>query len=121
MRGIQRVSSLAAAVAITLMPTLLFAQRPRRGEEGPPRDPLRFEFVGSASGGRVASVAGVPGSSQVYYAGAASGGVWKTTDGGRTFLPIFDSEPVQAIGALAVAPSDSSIVSRFQTVGVSAS
>ena len=45
--------------------------------------------------------------SDVYYLGAASGGVWKTTDSGATFAPIFDDQPSQAIGALAVAPSDS--------------
>ena len=39
-----------------------------------------------------------------YYAGAASGGVWKTTDGAKTFEPVFDDQPVQAIGALALAP-----------------
>ncbi|MBI1876270.1 MAG: sialidase, partial [Acidobacteria bacterium] len=47
-----------------------------------------------------------PGDTNTYYAGAASGGVWKTTDGGRTFTPVFDDQPVQAIGTLALAPSD---------------
>ena len=73
-------------------------------------DPLRFKFMGPASGGRIASVAGVPGDVNIYYAGAASGGVWKSTDGAKTFAPVSDAIGVAAIGALAVAPSDPNIV-----------
>src|SRR5436189_4062978 len=76
----------------------------------PPQNPFRFEYVGPPSAGRIASVAGVPGDPSTYYAGAASGGIWKTSDSGQTFTPIFDAEPVQAIGALAMAPSDPKIV-----------
>jgi photosystem II stability/assembly factor-like uncharacterized protein len=79
-----------------------FAQTPNQG--------LRFRFVGPAVGNRVAAIAGVPGDPTIYYAGAASGGVWKTSDGGENWAPIFDSQPVTAIGALAVSPSSSSIV-----------
>src|SRR5438046_2110482 len=71
---------------------------------------LAFRFVGPVVGNRIASVAGVPGDPFTYYAGAASGGVWKTTDGGIRWDPVSDSLPVQAIGALAVAPSDPNIV-----------
>ncbi|HEV2618241.1 MAG TPA: hypothetical protein VGU63_16700 [Candidatus Acidoferrales bacterium] len=74
------------------------------------QEQFRFRFIGPAVGNRVASVAGVQGNSSVYYAGAASGGVWKTTDGGIRWAPIFDKEPVAAIGALAVAPSDPNVV-----------
>ena len=73
-------------------------------------DAFRFRFVGPTQGNRVASVAGVPGDMTTYYAGAASGGVWKSTDGGNHWDPIFDNEPVAAIGALAVSPSDPNIV-----------
>ena len=52
----------------------------------------------------------MPGDTAVWYLGSASGGVWKSVDGGHSFGPIFDNEPVQAIGALAVAPSDPNIV-----------
>jgi photosystem II stability/assembly factor-like uncharacterized protein len=58
----------------------------------------------------VASVAGIPGDTSTYYAGAASGGVWKTTDGGNRWDPIFDKQPAAAIGAIAVAPSDPSVI-----------
>ncbi|HKT69820.1 MAG TPA: hypothetical protein VJP83_10300, partial [Terriglobales bacterium] len=71
---------------------------------------FRFRFVGPAIGNRVASIAGVPGDPSTYYAGAASGGVWKSSDGGNRWDPMFDKEPVAAIGALAVAASDHSIV-----------
>ena len=92
-------------VAACALPSL--AQR-RRGEGG--QEQFRFRFIGPTVGNRVASVAGVPGDPNVYYAGAASGGVWKTTDGGGRWLPIFDKEPVAAIGSLAVAPSDPNVV-----------
>ena len=82
----------------------------RRGGGGPPADALSFRFLGPVVGNRVASIAGVPGDPSIYYAGAASGGVWKTTDGGIRWVPVADSMPVAAIGALAVAPSDPSIV-----------
>jgi photosystem II stability/assembly factor-like uncharacterized protein len=65
---------------------------------------LRFRHVGP-EGNRASAVAGVPGNPMVAYIGAASGGVWKTADGGSTWEPTFDDQPAQAIGALAVAPS----------------
>jgi photosystem II stability/assembly factor-like uncharacterized protein len=68
-------------------------------------DGWAFRFMGPAVGNRIAAVAGVPGNPDVYYVGAASGGVWKTTDGGIRWQPVFDAQPVAAIGALAVAPS----------------
>src|SRR4029079_18100481 len=72
--------------------------------------PLTFRFVCPAVGNRVASIAGIPGDPTTYYAGAASGGIWKTTDRGERWGPISGSMPVQAIGALAVAPTDPSVV-----------
>ena len=74
------------------------------------KETFRFRFVGPRVGNRIASVAGVPGDPNIYYAGAASGGVWKSTDGGNNWEPIFDKQPAAAIGAIAVAPSDPSMV-----------
>jgi photosystem II stability/assembly factor-like uncharacterized protein len=54
----------------------------------------------------VVAVAGVPGDSTTFYFGAVNGGVWKTTDAGTVWRPIFDKQPVASIGAIAVAPSD---------------
>src|SRR2546430_5737726 len=90
-------------VALASCAALAYAQRPPsvRNEET-----FRFRFVGPRAGNRVASVAGVPGDPSTYYAGAASGGVWKTTDGGNRWDPIFDKQPVAAIGAIAVARSE---------------
>jgi len=84
-------------------------QAQRRRESSSPEG-LAFRFVGPVVGNRVASIAGVPGDPSIYYAGAASGGVWKTTDGGLRWEPVSDQMPVAAIGALAVAPSDPNIV-----------
>lgn len=94
-------------LALTLAAAIAPAQR--RGGV-PPQDGFRFRFVGPIVGNRVASVAGVPGDPSTYYAGAASGGIWKSTDGGNAWVPIFDSQPVAAIGALAVTPTDPNVV-----------
>jgi len=61
---------------------------------------------GPFRGGRAVAVAGVPGDSTTFYFGAVNGGIWKTTDAGVVWTPIFDGQPVGSIGALAVAPSD---------------
>lgn len=80
--------------------------RPNARPRPKPVDPFRFEMMGPASGGRIAAVAGVPGDAKTWYVGNASGGVWKSSDSGSTFRPVFDSMPVQAIGALAVSQSN---------------
>src|SRR5579862_4876422 len=69
---------------------------------------LDFRSIGPTTG-RIDAVAGVPGNSQTYYAGGL-GGLWLTTNGGVTWQPVFDKEPVTSIGAIAVAPSNSKIV-----------
>ena len=104
LKAVSRIIPVLSA-ALVILP----APAQRRGgmaaQEG-----FRFRFVGPIVGNRVASIAGVAGDPNIYYAGAASGGVWKSTDGGFQWAPVFDSQPVQAIGALAVAPSDPNIV-----------
>jgi photosystem II stability/assembly factor-like uncharacterized protein len=72
-------------------------------------DGLEYRFIGPV-GNRVPAVAGVPGNPAVYYAGAASGGIFKTTDGGAHWRPVMDDHPVSSIGSLAVAASDPNIV-----------
>jgi photosystem II stability/assembly factor-like uncharacterized protein len=73
-------------------------------------DDLEWRLVGPMRGGRTRAVAGVPSKPGVFYVGAVNGGVWKTEDYGRTWHPIFDAQPTQSIGAIAVAPSDPNIV-----------
>ena len=70
---------------------------------------LRYRHIGPP-GNRVSAVYGVPGDPKIYYAGSAAGGIFKTTDGGINWAPIFDDQTILCIGALAVAPSDPNIV-----------
>jgi photosystem II stability/assembly factor-like uncharacterized protein len=100
--------SILAAVVLAGFSSAAIAQR--RPNATPPQDPLRFQFLGPVAGGRISAVAGVPGDPRTVYLGAASGGVWKSNDSGSTYVPVFDAQPVQAIGALAVSPSNPATV-----------
>ena len=71
---------------------------------------LHWRLVGPFRGGRAIAATGVPGNPSLYYFGAVGGGLWKTTDAGATWQPIFDSEPISSIGAVAVAPSNPDIL-----------
>src|SRR5262245_43902592 len=70
---------------------------------------LQYRYVGPP-GNRVSAVVSPPGNRNVYFAGAASGGVWKSTDGGQVWRPVFDKMKTQSIGAMAIAPSNHNIV-----------
>src|SRR6266536_715489 len=71
---------------------------------------LDWRMLGPFRGGRCDAVCGVPGRPDEFYFGHVNGGVWKTTDAGRTWFPIFDDQPVASIGALAVAPSAPDVI-----------
>jgi len=71
---------------------------------------LKWRLIGPFRGGRAVAVAGVPGDPATFYFGSVDGGVWKTTNAGLTWTPIFDGQPIASIGALAVAPSDHNII-----------
>jgi photosystem II stability/assembly factor-like uncharacterized protein len=111
MRRCRRAASIALAV-LTGFAAAAHAQR--GGPAGPPAastpESMKFRYMGPAPAGRIATVAGVPGDPSTYYLGSASGGVWKSIDGGQTFVPIFDDQPVAAIGSIAVADSDPNLV-----------
>ena len=71
---------------------------------------MQWRQIGPFRGGRALAIEGVPGEPDTYYFGAVAGGVWKTTDGGANWTPLFDKEPISSIGAIAVAPSDHNVV-----------
>jgi photosystem II stability/assembly factor-like uncharacterized protein len=70
---------------------------------------LRWRNIGPFRGGRVNAVAGVPGT-PIFYFGSVGGGVWKSTNAGRTWSPIFDAQPVGSIGAIGIAPSNPDVI-----------
>jgi len=70
---------------------------------------LKFRFIGP-EGNRAIAIAGVPGDPMINYIGAASGGLWKTTDGGLNWKPIFDDQDASSIGSLAITPTNPDIV-----------
>ena len=71
---------------------------------------LHWRMIGPFRGGRTRAATGVPNEPNVFYVGQVNGGVWKSDDYGRTWMPIFDHQSTQSIGAIAVAPSDPNII-----------
>jgi photosystem II stability/assembly factor-like uncharacterized protein len=110
---------IAPALATLVLPSSAFAQRAplaARSAALSTVDPalfkgLRYRMVGPNRGGRVTAVAGVASEPATFYMGVASGGVWKTSDAGQTWVPITDGKvPVGSVGAIEVAPSDPSVI-----------
>lgn len=87
------------------------AQKPGDGKPKDPLENMKFRNLGPAvGGGRVTAVAGIPGRPNIYYVGAAGGGVFMTQDGGLSWKAIFEKEATASIGAIALAPSNPSLV-----------
>ena len=105
------MSRVRSLVALSLLVAPLLAPPVARGQVPDTTlwAQLRYRFVGP-DGNRASAAVGEPGNPMVAYVGAASGGVWKTEDGGVHWRAVFDSEPAQAIGALAIAPSAHNVV-----------
>ena len=101
-------------LSLCILPFLLiFAGLTAQSSEKP-IDPdlfqqLKYRHIGPP-GNRMIAVVGVPGDNNINYAGAASGGLWKSADGGINWFPIFDDQPVSSVSALAIAPSDANVI-----------
>src|SRR5712671_3181737 len=99
-------TAVLALVAITSSVTQLRAQK---------LDPslyssLEWRMIGPFRGGRTIGATGVRGQPNVFYVGVNNGGVWKTTDYGRVWTPIFDQQPTGSVGDVAVAPSNPNVI-----------
>jgi len=99
-------------LASVFAPAVLLAQNALPGPTVPDNyfSAMQWRCIGPHRGGRVLAVSGVRDDPNTFYFGAVAGGVWKTTDAGHTWTPIFDSQPVASIGALAVSTSDPNII-----------
>ena len=95
-----------------LILALLIVNSPLAPAAEPPKEfaAVKYRSVGPYAGGRVSRACGVPGDPLTYYAATASGGVWKSADGGLTWKPVFDDQPTSSVGSVAVAPSDPNVV-----------
>ncbi|MGI8788723.1 MAG: WD40/YVTN/BNR-like repeat-containing protein [Pyrinomonadaceae bacterium] len=71
---------------------------------------MRWRMIGPFRAGRTVGAVGIPNQPNVFYVGVNNGGVWKTTDAGRTWQPIFDDQPTGSIGDLAIAPSNPNVI-----------
>jgi photosystem II stability/assembly factor-like uncharacterized protein len=103
-------NSLSAFFLLGLSILALIAQLPAQQIDTQMLTEMRWRNVGPFRGGRTRAVSGVASEPNVFYVGAVNGGVWKTTDFGRTWNPIFDQQPTGSIGAIEVAPSDPNMV-----------
>jgi photosystem II stability/assembly factor-like uncharacterized protein len=103
--GVPRSFCLAVALVCAIFPMTSFS------EQQPDTMPdMHWRMIGPFRGGRTRAAAGVPDQPNVFYVGQVDGGVWKSDDYGRTWAPVFDNQPTQSIGAIAVAPSDSTVI-----------
>jgi photosystem II stability/assembly factor-like uncharacterized protein len=100
-------------VAFLLIATHAFAQQSEdkaKEERDKPFQGMKWRLIGPFRGGRALAVTGVSSEPHTYYFGAVSGGVWKTTNDGVSWQPLFDKQQVSSIGAIAVAPSDPNVI-----------
>jgi photosystem II stability/assembly factor-like uncharacterized protein len=106
---------LVVCIAIILSATRVNAQQTDRSVNTNAIDPktygaMKWRLIGPFRGGRVLAVTGVPSQPNTYYFGAVAGGVWKTTDGGVSWDPLFDKQTTSSIGGIAIADSDPNVI-----------
>ncbi|HEY8715189.1 MAG TPA: hypothetical protein VIM00_07390 [Candidatus Acidoferrum sp.] len=115
-----RIASVVAVCGLVGMAGTLprtLAGSSERQQDGSPTSPgndffreMRWRCIGPFRGGRTVAISGVPHEPNVFYMAAVNGGVWKTTDFGNTWFPIFDDQPTGSVGALAVSESDPNVI-----------
>ncbi len=103
-----RLSVLTSLLSAVLATVPIVAQS--QGIDPAMYSSLRYRLIGPFRGGRTVGAAGIPDQPNVFYVGVNNGGVWKTTDAGRTWNPIFDSESTGSVGTITLAPSDPNII-----------
>ncbi|HLB10983.1 MAG TPA: glycosyl hydrolase, partial [Gemmatimonadaceae bacterium] len=105
MQSLRPLIRIAVATALAAIPAIsLRAQTPDVSSA------MHWRSIGPIRAGRARALAGVPSQPNVFYAGFDNGGVWRSTDYGSSWVPLFDHEPTGSIGAIAVAPSDPNVI-----------
>ena len=104
------ISPLRALAGASLVALCAVSSPAAEPGDAPPYPEMRWRCIGPFRGGRTVGAAGIPDQPNVFFIGVNNGGVWKTTDAGRVWTPIFDGQPTQSVGAIAVAPSDPSVL-----------
>ncbi len=94
------------ALAVVLAASLVATARAQTRDS----NPLHWREIGPTRAGRARALAGVPSQPNVFYAGFDNGGVWRSTDYGSTWVPLFDNQPTGSIGAIGVAASDPNVI-----------
>src|SRR4051794_12300884 len=105
MRALKCALVATFAVAFVIIPDLSAQQITQDFKQA-----MHWRSVGPFRGGRTRAVTGVPSQPNVFYMAQNNGGVWKTTDAGRVWFPIFDDQPTGSIGALAVSISNPTVI-----------